>query len=268
MRGAWVPSWFKEARSRSSSFVALTHTIRMNIHVKNLSKTYGHGDAHTKVLKDVSCEITKGEFVTIVGTSGSGKTTLLNVMGGLDRDFSGHITMGTHKLETLKERELARLRNEQFGFIFQQFHLLDHLTAIENVALPEFFSRAARAPQESLARAEHLLEQMNLSHKKDAKPTELSGGQKQRVAIARALFNNPGVLFCDEPTGSLDRATGEQIMELFRDLNRTQNLTLIVVTHEEHIAQMASRIIRLEDGVLTSDELVAHDTTPQEKEEE
>jgi putative ABC transport system ATP-binding protein len=225
----------------------------MNIDVNNLSKTYGQGDALTQVLDDVSFHIDAGEFVAIVGTSGSGKTTLLNVMGGLDGAYTGSIAMGAHKLDGLKERELARLRNEEFGFIFQQFHLLDHLTALENITLPEFFSRNARDASVGIKRAETLLEQMSLLHKKDARPGELSGGQKQRVAIARALFHNPSVLFCDEPTGSLDRATGEQIMGLFQELNTTSQLTLIVVTHEEHVAQMASRIIRLEDGVLCSD---------------
>ncbi len=226
----------------------------MNIDVHNLSKTYGQGDALTRVLDDVSFHIDAGEFVAIVGTSGSGKTTLLNVMGGLDGEFSGRVVMGGEQLDALKERDLARLRNEKFGFIFQQFHLLDHLTALENITLPEFFSREAKAQGDGIKRAETLLEQMNLLHKKDARPGELSGGQKQRVAIARAMFHNPAVLFCDEPTGSLDRATGEQIMELFKELNRTRQLTLIVVTHEEHVARMADRIIRLEDGVLISDE--------------
>lgn len=226
----------------------------MNIDVNNLSKTYGQGDALTQVLDDVSFHIDAGEFVAIVGTSGSGKTTLLNVMGGLDGAYTGSISMGAHKLDGLKERQLARLRNEEFGFIFQQFHLLDHLTALENITLPEFFSRNVRDASVSIKRAETLLEQMSLLHKKDARPGELSGGQKQRVAIARALFHNPSVLFCDEPTGSLDRATGEQIMGLFQELNTTSQLTLIVVTHEEHVAKMASRIIRLEDGVLCSDE--------------
>ena len=235
----------------------------MQIVAKDLSKSYGQGDALTHVLKDVSFEIPSGQFVAIMGTSGSGKTTLLNVMGGLDTDFKGSVTLDAkHRLEAMNERELARQRNENFGFIFQQFHLLDHLSALENITLPDFFQRGdarkQRSPEEARARALSLLDQVGLLHKQHARPTELSGGQKQRVAIARALYNQPHVLFCDEPTGSLDRETGEQIMSLFKSLNREQELTLIVVTHEEHIARMAQRILRLEDGVLLSDELTQH----------
>ena len=231
----------------------------MQIVANALSKSYGQGGALTHVLKDVSFEIPTGQFVAIMGTSGSGKTTLLNIMGGLDTDFQGSVTLDqTHRLESMSERELARQRNENFGFIFQQFHLLSHLSALENITLPDFFQRGdkhkQRSPEDARKRALSLLDQIGLLHKQNARPTELSGGQKQRVAIARALYNEPHILFCDEPTGSLDRETGEQIMNLFKTLNDEQELTLIVVTHEEHIARMASRILRLEDGVLLSDE--------------
>ena len=228
----------------------------MKISVAHLTKRYGSGEALTRVLDDVSLTLEPGEFVAIVGTSGSGKTTLLNIMGGLDTSFEGEVLLGAPPEELalgrLKDRELARLRNERFGFVFQRFHLLDHLSAEENVALPGFFAR--RPPPSQPPRALSLLEQMGLSHKRAARPSELSGGQRQRVAIARALYHDPDVLFCDEPTGSLDRDTGEQIMRLFADLNRERQLTLVVVTHEDHIAQMASRVIRLEDGTIRSDE--------------
>lgn len=239
-------------------FISAHYTYDMNICLRDLNKTYGHGDAKTHVLQSVSLTIDSGQFVSIVGTSGSGKTTMLNIMGGLDTSFTGSVTIGDHKLEKLKESQLARLRNDKFGFIFQQFHLLDHLTALENITLPEFFNRDPKKNIDPTKRAQTLLDQVGLLHKQDAKPTELSGGQKQRVAIARALYNNPKILFCDEPTGSLDRLTGEQIMELFQSLNKEHNLTLIVVTHEEHVAKMASRIIRLEDGKLISDDMVQH----------
>lgn len=224
----------------------------MNISVENLSKKYGRADAETLVLDHVDLTIDEGEFVSIVGTSGSGKTTLLNILGGLDRDFDGHARVGDFQLAELGERELARLRNQEFGFVFQQFNLLDHLTALENVFLPEYFDRDGHEGGEE--RAVRLLERVGLGDKVDEKPPRLSGGQKQRVAIARALYNNPSLIFCDEPTGSLDRKTGLQIMKAFQDLNREDDMTLIVVTHEEHIARMARRIIRLEDGAIVADE--------------
>lgn len=223
----------------------------MNIHVDNLSKHYGRGDARTLILDHLNLRIDAGEFVAVVGTSGSGKTTLLNVMGGLDRSFEGRVTVGDSALRSLDERQLARLRNRAFGFVFQQFNLLDHLTALENVVLPQFFNTDPSSS--GIARATDLLARVGLAQKAHTRPPQLSGGQKQRVAIARALFNEPSVIFCDEPTGSLDRATGLQIMQIFEELNQ-DDITLIIVTHEEHVARMARRIIRMEDGVLVADE--------------
>jgi putative ABC transport system ATP-binding protein len=224
----------------------------MDISVENLSKHYGRGKARTLVLDHVDLSIDEGEFVSIVGTSGSGKTTLLNIMGGLDRDYEGDARVGEHRLSELGERQLAGLRNAEFGFVFQQFNLLDHLSARENVYLPEYFDRDGHDQGQS--RAVTLLERVGLGDKLDERPPRLSGGQKQRVAIARALFNSPSIIFCDEPTGSLDRKTGLQIMKVFQDLNRDEDMTLIVVTHEEHIARMARRIVRLEDGAIVADE--------------
>lgn len=227
----------------------------MDINVNSLSKSYGKGQGRTRVLREVSLSIRSGEFVSIVGTSGSGKTTLLNIMGGLDRNYEGAVRLDDHRLEELSDKKLSGLRNRKFGFVFQQFNLLDHLTAGENVSLPSYFGtkRASHdAPHE--LRARELLRKVGLADKTDERPPQLSGGQKQRVAIARALFHQPTIIFCDEPTGSLDRKTGLQIMQIFQDLNRDEQMTLVVVTHEEHIARMASRIIRLEDGVLVADE--------------
>ena len=228
----------------------------MDITVKTLAKHYGKGDASTLVLDDINLTIDEGEFVAIVGTSGSGKTTLLNIIGGLDRHFDGEVRVGDHDMAALGERALARLRNQEFGFVFQQFNLLDHLPAQENVFLPEYFSppKKARSGEAGIDHAQRLLERVGLGDKLDERPPRLSGGQKQRVAIARALFNNPSLILCDEPTGSLDRKTGLQIMKAFQELNAEDNMTLIVVTHEEHIARMARRIIRLEDGVVVADE--------------
>lgn len=230
----------------------------MDILVSDLKKTYGPSQNRTLILKSIAFELKQGEFVAIMGTSGSGKTTLLNILGGLDRSFEGTVKHGEHELGKMSERQLAQLRNQRFGFVFQQFHLLDHLSALENVALPNFFgeSRHGTSPDQVAQRAATLLERVGLKDKLHSLPTELSGGQKQRVAIARALFNSPEILFCDEPTGSLDRATTAQIMALFEELNRDDDLTLIMVTHEEHIARQARRILRVEDGVLVADERV------------
>ena len=227
----------------------------MIIRVDHVSKSYGSGQAKSQVLADVSFEIQEGEFVAIMGTSGSGKTTLLNIMGGLDRSFDGKVSVLSQQLEGLSEKALAQLRNERFGFVFQQFHLLDHLSSLENVTLPQFFGKRS---EDVDARGRHLLEKVGLGEKLDQRPTALSGGQKQRVAIARALFNQPRVLFCDEPTGSLDRETGLQILEMFQTLNQQEQLTIVMVTHEQHIAQLAGRVLRVEDGRLISDTLNTH----------
>ena len=261
----------------------------MHIQIKSLSKFYGKGKGRQQVLRDITLSIAGGEFVSIVGTSGSGKTTLLNIMGGLDRGFEGQVEVGHHSFAELSDRALAGLRNEHFGFVFQQFNLLDHLNAAENIALPSFFARGRNAgakfdstsPKNTmpgtspahenttpgtvttrqngfsdhpLERAKSLFEKVGLGDKFAERPPQLSGGQKQRVAIARALFHQPSIIFCDEPTGSLDRRTGLQIMRIFQTLNREEGRTLIIVTHEEHIARMASRIVRLEDGALVADE--------------
>lgn len=236
----------------------------MQIQITSLHKSYGRGPGRTQVLRDISLSIAAGEFVSIVGTSGSGKTTLLNIMGGLDRGFEGSVQVGGHPLEKLSDKQLSRLRNQHFGFVFQQFNLLDHLNAVENVVLPSFFGAhptpltsdvAGDTPrQRAQRRGASLLERVGLGDKLTERPPQLSGGQKQRVAIARALFHQPSIIFCDEPTGSLDRRTGLQIMKIFQDLNHQENRTVIIVTHEEHIARMASRIVRLDDGALVADD--------------
>lgn len=235
------------------------------IRIRDLNKSYEDGHNPTPVLQDVNLEIEAGQFVSIVGTSGSGKTTLLNIIGGLDRDYSGEVSVDGRELQGLGEREMARLRNETFGFVFQQFNLLDHLTVEENVALPGFFSardtssgqrgqRGQSGQDEGAGSPEALLARVGLEEKIGEYPNRLSGGQQQRVAIARALYGRPRNMLCDEPTGNLDRRTGLQVMELFQTLNREEEITLIMVTHEEHIARMSDRIVRLEDGRVISDE--------------
>jgi len=224
------------------------------IQVESLQKHYGSGEARTRVLHDVNLTIDDGEFVAIIGTSGSGKTTLLNILGGLDGTYDGTVRVDGHELGALSERDLAELRNQHFGFVFQQFNLLDHLSSLENVVLPEYFKPGTSDVAAAIDRATELLGHVGLSEKLDAPPPKLSGGQKQRVAIARALFHAPSVILCDEPTGSLDRATGVQILEFFQKLNAEDDITLVMVTHEEHIARMSRRIIRLEDGEVVADE--------------
>lgn len=227
----------------------------MSIVVEGLYKSYGTGDAAERVLDDVDLEIETGEFVAIVGTSGSGKTTLLNVLGGLDCDYRGSVHVDGHELSELPDRDIARLRNRTFGFVFQQFNLVDHMTVRENVDLPGYFERAENPGGESSQTDPlELLERVGLGAKRDAHPNLLSGGEQQRVAIARALYGTPKHILCDEPTGNLDRRTGLQIMKAFQRLNREDEMTLVVVTHEDHIARMARRIVRLEDGRIVSDE--------------
>jgi ABC-type lipoprotein export system ATPase subunit len=209
------------------------------VELEGVVKRYGDATA----LDGVSLRIDEGEFISIIGTSGSGKTTLLNIIGGLDRAYDGRVTVAGRDLRALGDRDLSAFRNETIGFVFQHFHLLPHLSCRENVLMPSFFSRGAqeRDPAEVLAR-------VGLSDKVNAMPGNLSGGQKQRVAIARALLNRPRIMLCDEPTGNLDRRTGVQILELFASLNREERLTLVIVTHEEHISQAATRVVRMEEG--------------------
>jgi putative ABC transport system ATP-binding protein len=222
--------------------------IETGIQTKGLEKSYDDGTRNTRALRGVDLSIDPGEFVAVVGTSGSGKTTLLNIVGALDRDYTGQVSVGGRDLAPLGESEVARLRNETFGFVFQQFHLLEHLTVRENVQLPGFFGGG-----QAEARADTLLRQVGLGEAGSASPARLSGGQRQRVAIARALYRDPSVLLCDEPTGNLDRQTGLQVLELFRRLNREREVTVLLVTHEDHIAGMAQRIVRLEEGSIVSD---------------
>jgi putative ABC transport system ATP-binding protein len=221
------------------------------IEVNKVSRRYGRGGGQQVVLKEVSLEIGEGEFVSIVGTSGSGKTTLLNILGGLDRSWEGEVTLAGQAMSRMSDKAVSAMRNRLIGFVFQHFHLLDHMSCLENVMLPGFFG--GLSGEAARARAEETLRQVGLGQKMGERPSSLSGGQKQRVAIARALFNRPRLILCDEPTGSLDRETGLQILEIFRALNEGERMTLVIVTHEEHIARMASRIIRLEDGVKVSD---------------
>lgn len=215
------------------------------------------GPADEEVLRGVTLRIDRGELVGLMGRSGSGKSTLLHILGGLDRAFTGRVRVCGQELAALDDRALARLRNDRIGFVFQSFHLLDHLSCAENVLLPNAFAAAPLPHREALTRAEESLERVGLLTRAKSRPAELSGGQKQRVAIARALFFRPEVLLCDEPTGNLDEHTGQQIIDLFRGLHDS-GLTLLLVTHELRVAEAARRIVRIEAG-----EIVEERRTPE-----
>jgi ABC-type lipoprotein export system ATPase subunit len=216
------------------------------VRLTNISRQYGRGEQATHALRSVSLEVPAGVLVKIVGTSGSGKTTLLNIIGGLDTDYTGTAVVAGRNLKDLGDRELSRFRNQTVGFVFQHFHLLDHLDALQNVALAAFFADGdiRRAPE----RAEEVLVRVGLKEKLRQLPGQLSGGQKQRVAIARALFNRPRLILADEPTGNLDTRTGGQVIALFQSLNQEDGLTVVAVTHEEQLFRLADKSIRLEDG--------------------
>ena len=220
------------------------------IELKGINKTYKNGDQELRVLKDINLEVEEGEFVAIMGPSGSGKSTLMNVIGLLDRPTSGEYFLEGQEVGNLSEKKLARVRNEQIGFVFQQFFLLSKLNAFQNVELPLIYAGVHPAKRKEIA--EQYLEKVELGSRMHHLPSELSGGQKQRVAIARALVNQPAIVLADEPTGALDTKTGEQIMDLLTKLNQ-EGKTIIMVTHEPEIAAFANRRIVIRDGVISSD---------------
>lgn len=220
------------------------------IELKGINKTYKNGDQELRVLKDIDLEVEKGEFVAIMGPSGSGKSTLMNVIGLLDRPTSGDYFLDGQEVGNLSEKKLAHVRNEQIGFVFQQFFLLSKLNAFQNVELPLIYAGVHPAKRKEIA--EQYLEKVELGLRMHHLPSELSGGQKQRVAIARALVNRPAIVLADEPTGALDTKTGEQIMDLLTKLNQ-EGKTIIMVTHEPEIAAFANRRIVIRDGVISSD---------------
>lgn len=225
----------------------------MLISVKNLKKEFRETDLVTEVLKGVSFDIKKGEFVSIMGPSGSGKSTLMHILGFLDNLSSGTYDFEGRDVSNLPDNDLAKMRNEKVGFVFQSFNLLNRMTVLENVMLPLTYSDFPAGKRE--ARAREILDQINLSHRLHYLPNNISGGEKQRVAIARALVNNPEVIFADEPTGNLDSKSGFQVMKILQDLNDKGN-TIILVTHERITAEYADRIINIKDGVIIDDSLV------------
>jgi putative ABC transport system ATP-binding protein len=226
------------------------------VRLRDVAKAYGTGAAKAHVLRGVSFDIEKGELIALVGQSGSGKSTLLNVIGGLDRPDSGEVEVFGVDTQQANDAQLAHLRNDKMGFVFQAFNLLDHLNVLGNVTLPAAFQKDQR---ETADRGREVLRKVGLSDFAHRRPGELSGGQKQRVAIARALFGSPELLLCDEPTGSLDSDTGRDVIEFLRELNAKEGVTLLIVTHERRISSVAKRVIAMRDGLLveTTDEALA-----------
>lgn len=222
------------------------------IEIHNLGKVYDLGEVQVTALRGASLNIEQGEFVALIGPSGSGKTTLMNLLGCLDRPTTGSYRLGDQEVASLNVNELAYLRNQQIGFVFQSFNLLARTTALENVEVPLMYNPGFPRRKRK-ERAEELLARVGLSDRMDHKPNQLSGGQQQRVAIARALVNNPAILLCDEPTGNLDTRTSREIIGLFRQLNQDDRLTVILVTHDPDVARQARRALVLLDGEIVAD---------------
>lgn len=221
------------------------------IETEDLTKTYHLGDVTVNALQGVSLTIERGSFVAIMGESGSGKSTLMNILGCLDRPTSGRYWLDGAPVEGLDRDQLAEIRNQKIGFVFQTFNLLPRMTAMENVQLPLLYCRDTG---DTDARAMHVLGLVGLADRANSLPTQLSGGQQQRLAIARALINQPEILLADEPTGQLDSRTGVEIMRIFEDLNEHQQITIILVTHSEEIARSAHRILTFRDGRIIAEQ--------------
>src|SRR4051794_1071634 len=220
------------------------------ISARGLSKYYGRGDALIRAVDEVDLDVAAGETVAVMGPSGCGKSTLLHLLGGLDRPSSGEVWLGGRRVDRMSERQSGRLRRDLVGFVFQDFHLIDELSAGENVELPMLL--AGRSPQSARRRARQLLEQVDLTDRRDHLPSALSGGQRQRTAIARTLSNEPVVLLADEPTGNLDSAATMDVLRLFEDLH-SRGLTIVVVTHDSRIAATADRMITMRDGAFVDE---------------
>jgi putative ABC transport system ATP-binding protein len=218
------------------------------ISINNLVKTF---DNHTKALQGIDLKVSKGEWISIMGPSGSGKTTLLNILGGLDKPTGGNVKINDIEITKLNSKKLTRFRRENIGFIFQQFHLVPYLTALENVMLAQYFHSIA--VEEDAHRA---LKKVGLEERLTHLPTQLSGGEQQRVAVARALANEPDILLADEPTGNLDQANGRMVLSLLKSLHR-QGHTIIMITHDKKIANKSERIIELIDGKVSKDNMVS-----------
>jgi putative ABC transport system ATP-binding protein len=233
-----------ELQSRNSGAIGM-------LEIKNVSKIYGEGEARVFALNHVSLKVDKGDFIAIMGPSGSGKSTLLNVIGGLDRLTNGQVLLEGRRIDNLDENDLVSMRRGKIAYVFQQYHLLPSLTALENVLLPLVFGEAIVETEKAL----NMLTRVGLGKRAAHKPSELSGGEQQRVAIARALVNEPMLVLADEPTGNMDQETGREILGLFEELNR-EGHTLVMVTHNPQIARRAKEIVSLRDGQIINCEKV------------
>ena len=218
------------------------------LEAKNISKSFTDGKTKVEVIKNLSLQVKAGEFVSIVGSSGSGKSTLLHVLGGLDGPTEGQVFLNEQRFDILGEAERGYLRNQHLGFVYQFHHLLPEFTALENVAMP-LMLRAGTTYKQSKEQAEYLLNRVGLSHRMTHKPGELSGGERQRVALARALVAKPELMLADEPTGNLDRKTAVKIFELLSELRSEFNMAMLIVTHDEQLAQAGDSILHMQDGV-------------------
>ena len=216
--------------------------------LEHVRKVYGQGDATVVALDDLCLRVPRGEYLAVMGTSGSGKSTAMNILGCLDRPSSGSYRLNGTAVEVLSDDELADLRNRELGFVFQQFHLLQELTALENVILPMVY--AGISPEERRQRGIAALERVGLGARLHNKSNQLSGGQQQRVAVARAIINRPNLLLADEPTGALDSRTTKEVLDLFDELHREQGMTILLVTHEQDVADRAQRVVHFHDGRL------------------
>ena len=213
--------------------------------LERISKTYGKDDLTVKALDSINLEIYKGDYLAVMGASGSGKSTAMNIIGCLDRPSEGVYKLNGIPVENLCDDELAEIRNQKLGFVFQQFHLLSDATALENVILPMIY--AGIEPEQRLVRGKNALKKVGLSERMNNRPNQLSGGQQQRVAIARAIINNPAILLADEPTGALDSKTTEDVLDLFDKLHES-GITIVLVTHEDEVANRAKKIAKFKDG--------------------
>lgn len=222
------------------------------IEIEDLRKHYA-GEP-VPVLRGVSFRVEEGEMVALMGPSGSGKTTVLNILGGLDTNYTGNVFVGGERLHGLSDEGLSGYRGRAVGFVFQSFNLLEHLSVAENVEMPTHFTSAPLGAEDRRVRTRICLEAVGLEHKIDHSPRLLSGGERQRVAIARSLFNKPKLLLCDEPTGALDSVSGKVIMDVFKKLNEEKGVTILLVTHDAGVGALATRVIRIDDGQLVSEE--------------
>lgn len=229
------------------------------IRLEEISKVYGRGETEVYALKQVNLVIEKGEYCAIMGASGSGKSTMMNIIGCLDRPTSGEYYLDNVAVAGLNDKELAKVRNQKLGFVFQQFHLLPQLSALENVMLPMIYANVTAAERRD--RAVEALEKVGLGHRMQNRPNQLSGGQQQRVAIARAIVNRPVLILADEPTGALDTQTTQEVMDIFTELNNS-GITLVIVTHEPEVAQLTRRVVWFRDGQILNDQVNAQALSP------